>query len=111
LISAQKGSFANIIANGNNNNKIHREKSRKKKRTKKFAKKKETTKPAAVCSVFPPRPAWDHLIHLIISGFCNDTNPSHFEEAGCAVCGQLTLLSELKAIGSGTVNWVHGKLY
>jgi hypothetical protein len=40
-----------------NNNKIHQEKSQKKKRTKKFAKKKETTKPAAVCSVFPPRPA------------------------------------------------------
>jgi len=51
-----------------------------------------------VRSVFPPRPASDHLIHHIISGFCNDTNPSQFEEAGCAVCGQLTLLSELKAL-------------
>ena len=81
-----------------NNKKIQQEKTQKKKRTEKLAKKKITTKPAAVCSVFPPRPASDHLIHCIISGFCNDTNPSHFEEAGCAVCGQLTLLSELKAL-------------
>jgi len=80
-----------------NNNKTHQEKSQKKKRKEKLAKKKQTTKPAVVCSAFPPRPASDHLIHHIISGFCNDTNPSQFEEAGCAVCGQLTLLSELKA--------------
>jgi len=80
-----------------NNNKTHQEKSQKKKRKEKLAKKKQTTKPAVVCSAFPLRPASDHLIHHIISVFCNDTNPSQFEEAGCAVCGQLTLLSELKA--------------
>ena len=81
-----------------NNNKTHQEKSQKKRRKEKLAKKKQTTKPAVVHSAFPPRPASDRLIHRIISGFCNDTNPSHFEEAGCAVCGQLTLLSELKVL-------------
>ena len=34
-------------------------------------------------------------MHKIISGFCNDTHPSKFEEAGCAVCGQLVVLTKL----------------
>ena len=40
---------------------------------------------------FPPSPPNDKLLHKIITGFCNDTHPSQFEEVGCAVCGQLTL--------------------
>ena len=34
-------------------------------------------------------------MHKIITGFCNDTHPSKFEEAGCAICAQLVLTSEL----------------
>ena len=34
-------------------------------------------------------------MHKIISGFCNDTHPSKFEEAGCAVCGQLVVMTKL----------------
>jgi len=34
-------------------------------------------------------------MHKINSGFCNDTHPSKFEEAGCAVCGQLVVITKL----------------
>src|SRR5271168_1609868 len=44
---------------------------------------------------FPPSPPSRRLMHKIISGFCNDTHPSKFEEAGCAVCGQLVVMTEL----------------
>ena len=44
---------------------------------------------------FPPSPPSKHLMHKIISGFCNDTHPSKFEEAGCAVCGQLVVMTKL----------------
>jgi len=44
---------------------------------------------------FPPSPPSQRLMHKIISGFCDDTHPSKFEEAGCAVCGQLVVISNL----------------
>jgi len=44
---------------------------------------------------FPPSPPSKRLMHKIISGFCDDTHPSKFEEAGCAVCGQLVVMSSL----------------
>ena len=44
---------------------------------------------------FPPSPPSKRLMHKIISGFCSDTHPSKFEEAGCAVCGQLVVMSKL----------------
>ena len=44
---------------------------------------------------FPPSPPSRRLMHKIISGFCNDIHPSKFEEAGCAVCGQLVAMTEL----------------
>ena len=40
-------------------------------------------------STFPPVPPKNKLLHKIITGFCADTHPSQFEEAGCAVCGIL----------------------
>jgi len=46
-------------------------------------------------AVFPPKPPSKKLIHKIISGFCEDTHPSKLLESGCAVCGQLTKLSDL----------------
>ncbi|KAF8239221.1 hypothetical protein L208DRAFT_1215426, partial [Tricholoma matsutake] len=39
---------------------------------------------------FPPNPLLKNLSHSVITGFCEDTSPSVFQEAGCAVCGQLT---------------------
>jgi hypothetical protein len=44
---------------------------------------------------FPPSPPSKRLMHKIISGFCNDTHPSKFEEAGCLVCGQLVVMTKL----------------
>jgi hypothetical protein len=44
---------------------------------------------------FPPRPPKDKLLHKIINGFCKDTRPSRFVEAGCAVCGHLRRLTDL----------------
>jgi len=44
---------------------------------------------------FPPSPPSNRLMHKIISRFCDDTRPDKFEEAGCAVCGQLVILSDL----------------
>ena len=44
---------------------------------------------------FPPLPPSKRLMHKIITGFCNDTHPSKFEETGCAVCGQLVVMSKL----------------
>ena len=44
---------------------------------------------------FPPSPPSKRLMHKIITGFCNDTDSSKFEEAGCAVCGQLVVITKL----------------
>ena len=44
---------------------------------------------------FPPSPPSKRLMHKIITGFCNDIHPSKFEEAGCAVCGQLVVMTKL----------------
>jgi len=41
-------------------------------------------------SIFPPPPLSQELSGTIITDFCKDSKPERFEEAGCAVCGQLT---------------------
>ncbi|KAK0442067.1 hypothetical protein EV421DRAFT_1663232, partial [Armillaria borealis] len=44
---------------------------------------------------FPPKPLTPDLTLRIARDFCQDMSPAVFEEAGCAVCGQLTPLSKL----------------
>jgi hypothetical protein len=44
---------------------------------------------------FPPLPPSDTLRRAIIADFCEATGPNHFQEAGCTVCGALTLQSDL----------------
>lgn len=44
---------------------------------------------------FPPKPPSEKLVQNIVNDFCADFEPSIFEEAGCAVCGQLTIKSHL----------------
>lgn len=44
---------------------------------------------------FSPAPPDVSLNRKIINDFCNATKPSTFQEAGCAVCGELTLQTEL----------------
>ena len=45
---------------------------------------------------FPPDPPPMRLQHTIISDFCKDICPNKFVEAGCAVCGKLTPVLQLK---------------
>ena len=40
---------------------------------------------------FPPAPPSTELCQNIVSGFCADTSPDVFEEAGCAVCAKLNI--------------------
>jgi hypothetical protein len=50
------------------------------------------------CSSFPPSPPSATLRKKIIKNFCDATAPSNFQEAGCAVCGALILMSNLTPI-------------
>ena len=49
---------------------------------------------------FPPRPPSKRLMHKIISDFCSNIHSNKFEEAGCAVCGQLVLTSKLTKLSN-----------
>ena len=51
-------------------------------------------------TIFPPNIPDASLRKKIINDFCEATKPSKFEEAGCAVCGALTLQTELFDLGS-----------
>jgi len=53
---------------------------------------------------YPPSPANETLISEIVHGFCQDTQPDAFEEAGCGVCGQLNLLSNMKSLRETKAN-------
>ena len=66
------------------------------KSVKKYQKKIETN--------FPPKPLTSLLQHKIASTFCKDTSPQAFEEIGCAVCGKLTLLTELQNLSDVELN-------
>jgi hypothetical protein len=46
-------------------------------------------------SEFPPDPPSKVLLESIINGFCNDTSPETFVEAGCAVCGRLSPINNM----------------
>ena len=54
---------------------------------------------------FPPEPPTDQIKHRIIADWCKDISPDAFEEAGCAVCGQLTLLKELVPLSDADCNY------
>jgi hypothetical protein len=49
---------------------------------------------------FPPPPLSPDLSRSIITDFCNDSLPSRFEEAGCAVCGELIPIHNLSRLKS-----------
>ena len=63
---------------------------------KKYQKKLETN--------FPPKPLSSLLQHKIASNFYKDTSPQNFEESGCAVCGKLTLFTELQKLSELELN-------
>ena len=47
---------------------------------------------------FPPHLPFVKLCQNIVSDFCADTSPDVFEEAGCAVCRNLTLICEMEEL-------------
>src|ERR1700677_3683529 len=49
---------------------------------------------------FPPSPPSLKLQHIIISNWCKDMSPEHFMESGCAVCGELMLLTQLQKLST-----------
>ncbi|KAJ6628108.1 hypothetical protein B0H10DRAFT_1778551, partial [Mycena sp. CBHHK59/15] len=49
-------------------------------------------------NVFPPEPASNQLLHKVATGYCGELKPAAFEEAGCAVCGCLTIRTELTSL-------------
>ena len=53
---------------------------------------------------YPPPPAEECLVKEIIDGFCRDIRPEAFEEAGCGVCGQLNVLSNMKKFSETSAN-------
>ncbi|KAH7905174.1 hypothetical protein BJ138DRAFT_969569, partial [Hygrophoropsis aurantiaca] len=44
---------------------------------------------------FPPKPLSIDVIENITRNYCKDLQPSHIQEAGCAVCGELQLIKDL----------------
>jgi hypothetical protein len=55
-------------------------------------------------NIFPPDVPDASLRKKIINDFCDAIDPSKFEEAGCAVCGALTLRTELFDLSSLNIN-------
>ncbi|KAJ7784231.1 hypothetical protein B0H16DRAFT_1296331, partial [Mycena metata] len=47
---------------------------------------------------FPPKPACNETLHRILTGSSESVQPNQFLEAGCAVCGRLTPLTELTSL-------------
>ena len=57
-------------------------------------------------AIFPPAPLDKKIMHHVISAACSTFDPIKFEEAGCAVCGQLVLMSSLTKL-SAVKNYLH----
>ncbi|KAH7906546.1 hypothetical protein BJ138DRAFT_1016019 [Hygrophoropsis aurantiaca] len=47
---------------------------------------------------FPPKPPSIDVIENITRNYCKDLQPSHIQEAGCAVCGELQLIKDLTSL-------------
>ena len=56
--------------------------------------------------IFPPAPLDKTLAHDVITSACKKFQPNMFEEAGCAVCGQLVVLSSLTRL-KAVKNYLH----
>ena len=53
-----------------------------------------------LASVFPPDPVDKILSHQIVTAACAKLKPGAFEEAGCAICGQLVTMSKLSKLSA-----------
>ncbi|KAF8333778.1 hypothetical protein F5887DRAFT_850699, partial [Amanita rubescens] len=59
---------------------------------------KKSTEIGNFAATFPPPPLTRSLAHSIISGACKKMSHANIEEAGCAVCGQLTSMNQLSSL-------------
>jgi hypothetical protein len=53
---------------------------------------------------FPPSPPSKALYETVVRGWCEDMSPEVFMEGDCAVCGQLTPLSQLSELSRSECN-------
>ncbi|KAJ7123843.1 hypothetical protein C8R43DRAFT_1098972 [Mycena crocata] len=60
---------------------------------------------------FPPKPADELTLHRILTKSSESVQPDHFIEAGCAVCGQLTPMSDLTPLDEfqGSLDHLRGE--
>lgn len=85
-------------------------KSRARDTKEKLANSKKKTKSLPIVTpepTFPPDPPSQELKERIIGDCCKDMSPSSFEEAGCAVCGQLTPASKLSDLSDTKSDLTH----
>jgi len=61
---------------------------------------RHTTSSTSTMPIFPPSPPDNKLMCDITRDFCFNSSPDKMEEAGCAVCGQLTPSSKLTRLKS-----------
>ena len=54
--------------------------------------------PTELPTNFPPEPPSKTLLESIIKGFCDDSSPKYFIDAGCAVCGRLFSVEDMKLL-------------
>ena len=57
-----------------------------------------------VQSAFPPTQLTTELQHKIISGACQDMSSTNISESGCAVCGRLTQMKNLKKLSTSKLD-------
>jgi hypothetical protein len=51
-------------------------------------------------TAFPPAPVKTKDIHQVIDNYCSDTQPSVFQESGCAVCAKIIPCAQLSCLSS-----------
>jgi len=61
---------------------------------------RHTTTSTSTMPIFPPSPPDNKLMCDIACDFCFNSSPDKMEEAGCAICGQLTPSSKLTRLKS-----------
>ncbi|KAF9020384.1 hypothetical protein BDZ89DRAFT_958425, partial [Hymenopellis radicata] len=57
-------------------------------------------KPSQDGTIFPPDPLTKKNIEDIVRGVCTELDPAAFQEAGCAICGQLVPIKNLSKLSA-----------
>jgi len=73
----------------------------------KLQEKKRTKCREIKTSSFPPSPPSNNLQETVACEWCQDMSPDEFMEGGCAVCGQLTPVSQLSKLSESNCVWIY----